>query len=436
MAGKRIGQVSDGDKVMMTHAIGARWSLAVTVTLVAFVVGSWPAAAQSGALPFSREQVVAAALASGLLEASDFRVVDDPYVGELMVGSPSGADGAAVSVLLLGEADRLDQVQIVLQEPWGDLPSKMTLAGNMLALLGGVPDPNPAIGESESLSGLAREAQWAVGLLSEAWAGWPGSTVRQVRVIDGVSVIAEGYPPDYWVLTLAPDGGYGDATWPGPDPAADAPAVAKARLAIRAGDYREAYTLLRDEALQDDPAAQTLLGDLYRMGRLGLADQQTASNYYLRAGTKKYPPAVYALATMSSDGYGVLTLDNLRYPLLIIAAERGSADALFMLSDKEEGVFFQRPEGIGPVDQVDMAARLGLLPAQVDMANRLARGEGIDADPVAAYAWALVALDNTDPGIDWIRSRQLADDYSQGLSGKQRADAHALADGLIAEIAN
>ena len=58
----------------------------------------------------------------------------------------------------------------------------------------------------------------------------------------------------------------------------------------------------------------------------------------------------------------------------------------------------------------------------------------VETETVAAYAWALVALDNTEPGVDWIRSRELADTYSQGLTGKQRADAHELAARLIAEI--
>ena len=421
----------------MTSSITRAWRRLAAIVAAMSLLGALPALAQDEAstLAFTTDQAIAAATASGLLDAADFQAVDDSHVGPIVVGSPSGPDAAAVSVLLLGGGEHPDQVQIVLQKPWGDLPAKMTLAGDILALVGAMPEPNPAVLAAEKFSGLPRQAQWAVGLLTEAWAGWPGSTVRQVRVVDGVAIIAEGYPPDYWVLTLAPDRGYADATWPGLDPAAEAPAVTQARLAIRSGDYAAAHALLRDPALEEDAAAQSLLGDMFRFGRLGQADQQVAANYYLKAGRVRYPPAVYALATMANEGYGVLTLDALRYPLLIIAAENDSADALFMLSDKEEGVFFQRPEGVGPVDQVEMAARLSLLAAQVDLANRYARGEGIDADPVAAYAWALVALDNTDPGIDWIRSRELADTYSQGLTGKQRADAHALAARLIAEIA-
>jgi len=386
-------------------------------------------------LPVPAEIAIAAAAESGLLAETDFAAVDDPFVGPLRVGRPSSADGAAVSVLLFEGEDGLEQIQVVLQKPWGDLVPKMELAGAMLRLLVEVPDPNPDVAANPSFAAMSREAQWVLGLLSESWAGWPGSATRQVRALDGIAVIAEGNPPDSWVLTLVVDEDYGDDNWPGFDPANESPEVAEARLAVRAGDYRRVHELLRAAGIpEDDPATLTLLGDLHRFARLGPVDQQTAADYYLRAGRMKYAPAVYALAVMSNAGFGVLTLDGLRFPLLETAAESGSADALFVLSAAQEGVFYQRPEGVEPIDQVEAAARLDLLAAQVDLANRYAAGDGTEADPVAAYAWALVAVDNTDPGVDWIRSRELAARYRKPLSTQEATRARDLADGIIAEI--
>lgn len=378
---------------------------------------------------------IEAAAATGLLSPATFEAVVDPHVGSLRVGRPAGPDAATVSVVLFEGEGGLDQIQVVLQKPWGDLPEKLRLAGALLELVvapDAIPEPNPVIAASPDFAGLDRGTQWLLGLFSESWAGWPGSETRQVRELGGIAVIAEGTPPDFWMLTLVVDDGFADANWPG-EPG-ETETVSRAREALRVGDYEAAHAILRSDGLPDDPVALALLGDLHRFGRLGRADQQTAADYYLRASRTRYPGAVWPLAVMSNTGYGVLTLDGLRFPLLETAAEGGHADALFTLSAQQEGVFYQRPEGVDPFDQVTQAARLGLLAAQVDLANRYAAGDGVDADPVAAYAWALVAVGNTDPGVDWIRNRELAARYKQGLTGKQLADAHALAERLEAEI--
>ena len=386
-------------------------------------------------LDVDSDAAIGAAVGTGLLAPGDFESVTDPHVGQLRVGRPAGSAPAAVSVVLFEGESGLEQIQVVLQKPWGDLPDKLRLAGALLELVvapAAIPEPNPVIVASPQFAGLDRGAQWLLGLFSESWAGWPGSETRQVRDLGGIAVIAEGTPPDFWMLTLVVDEGFADANWPGE--AGDSEAVARAREALRVGDYETAHGILRSDGIPDDPVALALLGDLHRFGRLGRADQQTAADYYLRASRTRYPGAVWPLAVMSNTGYGVLTLDGLRFPLLETAAEGGHADALFTLSAQQEGVFYQRPEGVTPLDQVAAAARLGLLAAQVDLANRYAAGDGVETDPVAAYAWALVAVANTDPGIDWIRSRELAARYKQGLTGRQLADAHEMAERLEAEI--
>jgi TPR repeat protein len=265
----------------------------------------------------------------------------------------------------------------------------------------------------------------------ESWNGWPGSPQRVVRTLGDVALIIEGVPPDIWGVTIVADDGYGDWTWPGFSPDSDSAEVAAARLAIRQGDYAAAMALLEAAGARDEAAAGALLGDMYRFGRLGAIDQQAAANWYLVAGRHQYGPGIYGLATMSQEGWGILFMNSLRLPLIVDAAEAGMADALYLLSGQENGVFYTRPPGVTAFDQVKMTAEWGLLAAQLDLAERYARGDGVEPDPMLAYAWAVAALENTDPGLDNIRSHQLAADLRNGLSGAQIAEAKRIAETLV-----
>ena len=80
---------------------------------------------------------------------------------------------------------------------------------------------------------------------------------------------------------------------------------------------------------------------------------------------------------------------------------------------------YVRPEGVTAADQILQAARWGLLAAQHDIASRYAEGNGVAANPVGAYAWALVALENTGPGADYIFSRQLLDELGNKLDAAE-----------------
>jgi TPR repeat protein len=430
------GGCGRGDAMFRRDRFGAAgcWLLALVCCAAA------PGAARAEPLGINAAQAIAAATGNGLLSPGDFQPVDDPYVGPLVVGRMAPpAEGAtpeaALSVVLYGGGDDVEQIQVNMTPPWKGLADEAELIGSILrALKLDLPDPPSAVASNARFGKLSREAQWTIGLLSEAWAGWPGTPSRQVRVRDGVALIFEGTPPDDWVVTIVRDKGYADVNWPGPDPQGEVDAVRQARLLIRQGDYQQAHDLLHVTALQDDPAAQTLLGDMWRFARIGHTDQQIATNFYLRAGRTKYPEAVYELATMSNSGYGVLTLDGIRLPLLDTAAQKGNADALFMLSAQKDNVFYMRPQGVTPFDQAHAAGLMGLLAAQVDVANRYARGDGVGADPVEAYAWALLAVSDTDPGIDWIRNRKLADDLKQKLDADQVAEAQRRAKVLAQQV--
>jgi hypothetical protein len=158
---------------------------------------------------------------------------------------------------------------------------------------------------------------------------------------------------------------------------------------------------------------------------------ERAADWYLIGGRFRYPPAVWALASMANEGWGIFFVSNFKAPLIVEAAETGSADALYLLSGTSTSVNYVRPEGVTAVDQVLTAAQWGLLGAQQDIALRYAAANEVEGDAVEAYAWALVALANTGPGLDDIRSHQLAQDLRKGLSDDEIAAAELRSGELV-----
>ena len=194
-------------------------------------------------------------------------------------------------------------------------------------------------------------------------------------------------------------------------------------MLIREGRYDEVEAVLLPLAEAEVPQAAKLMGDMYRFGRLAIPNQQTAADWYLIGGRFKEPASIWSLAAMGSEGWGVFFVSNFKAPLIVRASEAGSADAMFVLAGTNASVNYVRPEGVTVFDQTIDAARWGLLGAQQDIALLYATGDGVEGDPVEAYAWALVALSNTGPGLDYIRSHQFAQDLRKGLSDDQIAEA-------------
>ncbi len=389
--------------------------------------------AESAPLPFGNDAVIDAVAQSGLLLSDEFELIDDPYVGPLVVGRAGEREDAnsAVSVILFQGENGPTQVQIIMTAPWNDLPQRVEMVADIVGL---AIDPPPVFTPPQgdpAPAEMSQTARWLYGLMTESWLGWPGSDQRLVRVREGVAVIVEGVPPDIWGITLAMDDGQPDQTWPGAYPDTKPPDVVEARQLIRAGEYQQAYDLLLPLAEDEIPQAATLMGDMYRYGRLQVPSMERAVDWYLIGGRFRYPPAVWALASMSNEGWGVFFVSNFKAPLIVQAAKAGSADALYLLSGTEASVNYVRPEGVTAADQVLTAAQWGLLAAQQDIALRFATANGVEGDAVEAYAWALVALTNTGPGLDDIRSHQLAHDLKKGLSDSELAQARERAGELV-----
>ncbi len=408
--------------------------LAVLITLVIT-----PDQTRADEFSLSPRAVADKLIETGAFTDERFENVNDRYVGPLLVGGAgeTGADtieGQGISVVIYpGESGGTRQIQFILVPPWENLRHRVEAVAAILTDVAGPTPEGPTFSAEDDpvRAAMTPSAKWLYGIMSESWLGWPGSPQRVVRVIDGVAVIVEGVPPEIWGITIVPDAGYADWTWPGMSPETDSDEVKQARLAIRSGDYARAVELLEVAGERDEAAAGALMGDMYRLARIGPADQETASDWYLVGGRHGYGPAIYGLAMMAKDGWGIVPMNNLRLPLLEDAKEAGMADAVYVLSSQPNGVFYMRPEGVSQFDQVLEAARWGLLAAQLDLAERYATGTDVDADPVLAYAWAIVALANTDPGLDYIRAHQLEADFGDALTDEQAAEARALAQNLV-----
>ncbi len=99
-------------------------------------------------------------------------------------------------------------------------------------------------------------------------------------------------------------------------------------------------------------------------------------------------------------------------------ADRGSAIAETLL-----GVMALKGQGQG-VDAATAVARWlraaqrGYAPAQLALAKVLARGDGVAADPEAAWVWARLAT--TDPGVG-ASAGLLADRLASGISAPRLA---------------
>ena len=405
----------------MTRPFSSPGSRAVgLVTLLGFVLGPvlCPASEDGPSLPVTSTEVTHAAVASGLIGAADFEAIDDPHVGPLLVGRPGTPDDPArtFSIIMFESGSGLTQVQFVMSAPWEGLNARLELAASIASLVVTLPSSLPPMPPMEAGPvSLTPTASWLYSLFYESWLGWPGSGKRLVRVRDGVAVIMEGTPPETWIMTLAVDRSFPDTTWPGDWAGSDSPGVTEARLLIRQGEYHKARDILKPLANNGDPQAALLMGDMVRFGRIGIPHIEHATDWYLVAARHRHPRAIWSLAAMLTEGWGTFFINNLKGQLLTRAEAAGSADALLVLGNTTPGVNYVRPPGVSASDQILNAARWGLLAAQHDMARRYSEGNGVAADPIEACAWAMVALENTGPGANYLYSRQLLADLASGL---------------------
>lgn len=207
------------------------------------------------------------------------------------------------------------------------------------------------------------------------------------------------------------------------------------RPLLDARQYAQALDVCTRAAGQGDPAAQFGLSVMYAEG-WGAKKNATTSLQWLQASARQgYPPAEYALASRYAAGSGVSRDRKESVRLLVQAADHGFLLAQMLLArahesgypylgidkDLDEAVRWYRKAaaqceacqyalwrayyfGRGverneteAARHLQRAAEAGLPKAQMQLAFRYNKGEGVPKDAVKAYMWFYIAAQGGDP---------------------------------------
>ena len=218
--------------------------------------------------------------------------------------------------------------------------------------------------------------------------------------------------------------------------------------AYQRGLYLTAFRLALKRAEAGDPAAQTLIAELYDRG-LGVArNRKEAAGWYGLAAEQDYAPAqfAYAVKLLAGDqiaqdrgkardlfekaaqaGHPVAQFNlaqmlveerpgqaGLRaaMPLFEAAAAQGIADAYYAMAlIREKGHDGSPPDLAEARQWMAKAARAGFDTAQVELAIWLSNGKGGPADPEAGFGWMGLAARSGNV----IARNRLAKMYAMGV---------------------
>lgn len=202
----------------------------------------------------------------------------------------------------------------------------------------------------------------------------------------------------------------------------------RARAAARGGDFKGAMELLTAEAKKGNAEAANALGELSLSGQVGKASAAEAARWFQQAADASYPPGMLNLSTLLRKGTDGVPADPDKANFLIhAAAEEGYAPAQVACGrlaeaggeDKgdmaearswyEKAAAQEDPDALltlarfhdngiaGPRDPVKgfaacrRAATVGSLVAMNEMGVRYQKGQGVEADNIAAIGWFTVA---------------------------------------------
>ena len=264
--------------------------------------------------------------------------------------------------------------------------------------------------------------------------------------------------------------GLGDAL-PTPQSGSDALAISRdifehsddAFGAFQRGYYLTALALALPRAEKADPAAQTLIAEIYAKG-LGVAEnvarasswyalaakngdrmaafelgllylngdgvpknRQRAGELFKQAADKGYPPAEYNLALLHVEGTDVSPSLTSAATLMKSAADAGLPEAQY-----DYGTMLMEGAGAPPnpaegARQIGLAAAQGLVEAEIDYATLLYLGQGVAKNLKEAVGWYERAANAGNPVAQDRYAKLLAVGEGIELDLKQAAMWRALA---------
>lgn len=231
------------------------------------------------------------------------------------------------------------------------------------------------------------------------------------------------------------------------DPGSEAAPSIEAYSAFQLGHYLSALRLAEPLANLGDPAAQTLLGEIYSRG-LGVArDEEEAARWYGIAAKSGVAEAQFRYAMMIIEGQAAKRDDAEARDLMKSAADAGNPQAAFNygqmliqasptggfaeavgyfrkaadagLPDAEYAMsqLYAYGRGVGEAKPDEArrwlgeAARSGHETAQIEFGIWLINGRGGEADPVEGFRWLKGAAERGNP----IAVNRVAHLYKDGV---------------------
>ncbi|MEO8758213.1 MAG: tetratricopeptide repeat protein [Devosia sp.] len=232
--------------------------------------------------------------------------------------------------------------------------------------------------------------------------------------------------------------------------------------AFQRGFFLTALALALPRAEQADPAAQTLIAEIYAKGlgvsenlarasswyalaakngdrmaafELGLLylngdgvpkNRARAGELFKQAADKGYPPAEYNLALLHVVGTDVSPSLSAAATLMKSAADAGLAEAQY-----DYGSMLLEGAGVAPnpaegVRQIGLAAGQGLIEAEIDYATQLYLGQGIEKNLKEAVGWYERAANAGNPVAQNRYAKLLAAGEGVDVDLKQAAMWRAL----------
>ena len=198
--------------------------------------------------------------------------------------------------------------------------------------------------------------------------------------------------------------------------------------AFQRGLYITALNLALPRAREGDPAAQTLVAEIYSRGLGVPRNPAEAASWYARAAQHGVPEAQFQYALMLIDGRHAEKNLERAYELMQSAADAGNRLAQFNLAQ----MILTRRSGTEGVERAlayyEKAARAGLADAQYAMAHAYATGlGGRPVDDTRARRWLVLAARQNydtaqlDLGTWLVEGRGGERDEEAGFSWLKRA---------------